>query len=134
MSREFHHLAFPKKIHEAHPATLKLRRNKMLIPPLESVVHFALHKSVTMINPLDGYMANSVARDFEPVRGSELSDYLKSIDEYLLTVARAGMHWKCTHTQKLNAELHTELMSKQIPFIKEGFMTPHLSAVKKRAA
>lgn len=133
MAVEFHHTQYPRRIHEAHPSTLELRRNKMLIVPLDKIGHAALHKSVTMINPLDGYMAASVVRDFQPVRGGERADYLKAIDDYLLLVARASMSYKCTHSQKLNADLHTALMEKQKPFIKEGFRVPHLNVIKRAA-
>ena len=111
-----HHIHFPQRVHEAQIHTKKIRENTWLMPLIRYDVHQELHRSISMVPPLDRFTASYVYKDFIPVR----DNFLKSIDALLFSTKAGLAHPKTTELEKRNGENYMFAIEQQIPFIKDG--------------
>ncbi len=110
-----HHVLFPGKVHEAHPATKEIRRNHWLQVPILQIGHTALHNEVTIVPSLDRYTAARVLRDYVPHRG----DYVRSVEDLMFTIEDALKHPRTTAIEISNAQVAVYALELQLPFLKE---------------
>ena len=117
---EKHHSQFPKSVHNSQKDTKEIRRNPWLIPPLDSIGHAALHRSVILVPAPDRFTAHKVNKEFIPVEG----DYIASLRGLMRVYDRASRERKITALQRDLNQLIVHSLELQIPFIKDSLVLP----------
>ena len=118
--RHSHHLCFPRAIWNSQEPTTKLRENRWLKIPLDTVVHGELHKNVSMV-PVPGHaMADRIRRNFEPV----VRDYIASHENLIRTIEEASGYYKTSSIERELGGLIVVALLEQKPFLVEGLIVP----------
>lgn len=113
-----HHTQFPRKVHDAHPATREIRRNHWLIPRIEEIGHAALHSEIIVVPVLDRFTAGRVLSDFQPIEGNHIA----SMEELMRSIERAIKHPKSGELEQMNAQVAIHALELQIPYIRESLI------------
>jgi hypothetical protein len=108
-----HHILYTRKLWESHQSTRDLRRNKVLIPTIEPVIHALIHNEVAIVPVLDHNTAPRVERDFIPVGG----DTVRSVERLMWVIDKQRMHHKAGELERSMGELTILALEMQLPYL-----------------
>ena len=114
------HLLFYRPEWSANALARRLRSERMLIPPLDRVVHEAKHDAVAFVPPLGRFVLTIVARDYQPTP----RDYVASLDGLISTIDATTHDRRLPADERRYAGATIDALERSRPFVVEGLVLP----------
>jgi hypothetical protein len=112
-----HHILFHKTLWKPTEQARSLRNQPLLIPRIDSEVHSALHREVSIV-PLPDYNTLSrVQSDYRPFK-----DHITAMNGLMIAIQENLRRPRVDHLQRALGELTIHAIELQIPYIIEGLV------------
>jgi hypothetical protein len=117
MSSEKHHILFHKTLWTPTSQGRHLRNQPLLIPKIDSEVHTALHKEVSVVPLPDYNILNRISKEYRP-----FGDHIMAMNGLMVVIQENLRRPRVDHIQRALGELTMHAIELQIPFIREGLV------------
>jgi hypothetical protein len=113
MSKNGHHVMFPKCLHNAQAPTKEIRNNRWLIVPLDHEIHNELHRNIGIVPVMGWLMETRIQKEFYPQAGN----YLKSVANLAHAVNEVSNNFRTPYLEKQIGNLIVCSLEMQLEYI-----------------